>query len=93
MKISQSFQELLHVAFDLGFVEANVGIGEHAAQIVVGIRRHHVESGALLALAALLVRCEAISQHFTQRYRFSVWMPYQPVSQQPFPLASKYSDG
>ena len=71
MEISQSFQELLHVAFDLSFVETNVGVGEHAAQIVVGIRRYHVESGALLALAALLIRYEAISQHFTRPHRFS----------------------
>ena len=56
MKISQSLKELLHVAFDLRFVEADVGVCEHAAKIVVGVRRHHVKSGALLALAALLVR-------------------------------------
>lgn len=56
MKISQSLKELLHVAFDLRFVEADVGVCEHAAEIVVGVRRHHVKSGALLALAALLVR-------------------------------------
>lgn len=61
MEISQSLQELLHVAFDLSFVEANVGIRKHAAQIVVGIRRHHVKSGALLALAAFLVRCKSIN--------------------------------
>ena len=56
VKISQSLEELLHVAFDLSFVEADVGVCEHAAEIVVGIRRNHVKSGALLALAALLVR-------------------------------------
>ena len=56
VKISQSLEELLHVAFDLRFVEANVGVCEHAAEIVVGVGRHHVKSGALLALAALFVR-------------------------------------
>jgi hypothetical protein len=56
VKISQSLEELLHVAFDLSFVEADVRVCEHAAEIVVGVRRHHVKSGALLALAALFVR-------------------------------------
>jgi hypothetical protein len=56
MQIPQSLEELLHVAFDLGLAEANVRVCEHAAEIVVGIGRHHVKSGALLALAALFVR-------------------------------------
>ena len=56
VKISQSFEKLLHVAFDLSLAEANVRVCEHAAEIVVGIRRNHVQSGALLALAALFVR-------------------------------------
>ena len=56
MKISQTLKELLHVAFDLSFIEADIGVCEHAAEIVVGVRRHHVKSGALLALAALFVR-------------------------------------
>jgi hypothetical protein len=56
MEISQSLEKLLHVAFDLSFAEANVRVCEHAAEIVVGIGRHHVKSGALLALAALFVR-------------------------------------
>ena len=37
MKISQAFEELLHVAFDLSLAEANVRVCEHAAEIVVGI--------------------------------------------------------
>jgi len=37
VKISQAFEELLHVAFDLGLAEANVRVCEHAAEIVVGI--------------------------------------------------------
>lgn len=56
VKISQSLEELLHVAFDLSFIEADVGVCEHAAEIVVGVGRHHVKSGALLALAAFFVR-------------------------------------
>ena len=56
MKIPQSLEELLHVAFDLSFIEADVGVCEHAAEIVVGVGRHHVKSGALLALAAFFVR-------------------------------------
>jgi hypothetical protein len=56
VKISQPLKELLHVAFDLSLTEANVRVCEHAAEIVVGIGRHHVKSGALLALAALFVR-------------------------------------
>ena len=56
MKVSQPLEELLHVAFDLGLTEANVWVCEHAAEIVVCIGRHHVKSGALLALAALFVR-------------------------------------
>lgn len=56
VEISQSFEKLLHVAFDLRFTEADIRVCEHAAEIVVGIRRHHVKSGALLALAALFVR-------------------------------------
>ena len=56
VKVSQSLEELLHVAFDLSFIEADVGVCEHAAEIVVGVGRHHVKSGALLALAAFFVR-------------------------------------
>jgi len=56
VEISQSLEELLHVALDLSFAEANVRVSEHAAQIVVGIGRHHVQCGALFAFAALVVR-------------------------------------
>jgi hypothetical protein len=56
VKISQSFQELLHVALDLRLVEANVRVCQHSAQIVVGVWRDHVQGGTLLALGALLVR-------------------------------------
>lgn len=56
VKISQSLEKLLHVAFDLSFIKADVGVCEHAAEIVVGVRRHHVKSSALLALAAFFVR-------------------------------------
>lgn len=59
MQISQSLQELLHVAFDLCFGEANIGIRKHAAQIMVHIRRNHVESGAFLATLALVVHYDA----------------------------------
>ena len=38
VKISQSLEELLHIAFDLGLAKANVRVCEHAAEIVVGIR-------------------------------------------------------
>jgi hypothetical protein len=56
VKISQSFQELLHVALDLRLAEANVRVRQHSAQIVVGVWRDHVQDGTLLALGALLVR-------------------------------------
>jgi hypothetical protein len=56
MKISQPFQELLHVALDLRLAEANVRVRQHSAQIVVGVWRDHVQDGTLLALGALLVR-------------------------------------
>jgi len=56
VKISQSFQELLHVAFDLRLAEANVRVRQHSAQIMLGVRRDHVQDSALLALGALLVR-------------------------------------
>jgi hypothetical protein len=56
MKISQSFQELLHVALDLRLAEANVRVRQHSAQIMLGVWRNHVQDCALLALCALLVR-------------------------------------
>jgi hypothetical protein len=56
VKISQSFQKLLHVALDLRLAEANVRVRQHSAQIVVGVWRDHVQDGTLLALGAFLVR-------------------------------------
>jgi hypothetical protein len=38
MKISEPFQELLHVALDLRLVEANIRVRQHSAQVVVGVR-------------------------------------------------------
>lgn len=55
MKISQSLQELLHVALDLRLVEVYVRVRQHSAQIVVGVWRDHVQSGTLLALGTFLV--------------------------------------
>jgi hypothetical protein len=56
VEISQSLQELLHIALDLRFVKADVRVRQHSAQIVVGVWRDHVQGGTLLALGALLVR-------------------------------------
>ena len=56
VKISQSLQELLHVALDLRLVKVDVRVRQHSAQIVVGVWRDHVQSGTLLALRTLLVR-------------------------------------
>ena len=55
VKISQSLQELLHVALDLRLVKVDVRVRQHSAQIVVGVWRDHVQSGTLLALGAFLV--------------------------------------
>lgn len=48
MKISQTFQQLKHVAFNLAFGEANIGVGGHAGEIVVHVWRDHVEGGPFL---------------------------------------------
>jgi len=66
VKISQSLQELLHVALDLRLVKVDVRVRQHSAQIVVGVWRDHVQSGTLLALGAFLVGCLPLNSHLFQ---------------------------
>lgn len=48
VEIAQAFEQLQHVAFDLGFGEGDVGVCGHSREIMVHVRADHVESGALL---------------------------------------------
>lgn len=48
VEITQSFEELEHVALDLSLGEDDVGIGRHAGKIVVHVGTDHVQGGALL---------------------------------------------
>lgn len=48
VQVTQTFEQLQHVAFDLRFGKMDIGVGRHARQVVVHVGTHHVESGALL---------------------------------------------
>lgn len=50
VQVTEAFEELQHVALDLGRREVYVGIIEQARQVVVHVGHDHVEDGALPAL-------------------------------------------
>lgn len=61
VKVAEAFEQLQHVALDLGRREVDIGIVEEARQVVVHVGHDHVEDGALPALCL-----GALDGHFLQ---------------------------
>jgi hypothetical protein len=50
VEVSEALEQLQHVALDLRFLELDIGVVEEAGEIVIHVRRDHVENRALPAL-------------------------------------------
>jgi hypothetical protein len=73
VKVSEALEQLQHVAFDLRFEKLDVGIVEKSRQIVIHVRRDHVEYCAFSALGFGPFYCHffqpqnvVVRQHFQQ---------------------------
>jgi hypothetical protein len=45
MKILQSTEKLLHVALDLGYGDAHIGIVQQSREVVVHVWKDHIQDG------------------------------------------------
>jgi hypothetical protein len=50
VEVAQTLEQLQHVALDLGFLELDVRVVEKAREVVVHVRRDHVQDGPLPSL-------------------------------------------
>ena len=91
MQVSHSLEQLQHVALNLRLAEVDVGVVEHAAEIVVHIGHDHVQSGALLAALALVVGFVGVLAN--GHYEDVKISPHPATSQQPSPPTEGRSDG
>lgn len=46
MHVDSALQQLLHIQLDLGYRQSDLGIVEEAAQVVIHVRKDHVDTGA-----------------------------------------------
>lgn len=68
MQVTQTLEQLKHVALDLGFGELDVWVGGHSGKIMVHVRSDHVESGSLLAFLLSFV---SVGDDWTERVTYS----------------------